>query len=177
MSIIFCILLIVASANSFASHAYETDCEETQIERLIEIFSGSVIPPLDSDGNPVKIPGLIYIIPPAYRGYFIVALVDDPTPECIDFILAYTGIPPERATIVNGRLEFGGLGGYSRDALMFPNTDSGREEMARIMSFPLHESVIYLPRDVPHSTRTAEQSHVILSALALGMLVFTALLF
>jgi len=100
-------------------NAHDIICEETQLERLDEIFRGEVIEAFSSDGKPVHIPSVNFILPPGYFDYFYIGVDDVPTPECIDFILSYTGIPRERAHIVRGRLIFGGDGGCD-GTIVFP---------------------------------------------------------
>jgi len=84
---------------------YEIDCERCQIERLRELLYGEVVKAFNSDGEPINIPRVNFIIPPeGDRDYFRIGVfgMGEPTSECVDFILSHTGIPRERASIVRG---------------------------------------------------------------------------
>jgi hypothetical protein len=137
----------VVSADSLIFHAYETDCEKAQLERLMELYRGDITTAFNSDGEPVSVPKIEHVIP--YSGILIIVLADTPTSECIDFILSYTGISEERA-LIRGFLDPGN------------------------MILPRYERhAPYSQETAPHRTWTAEQKITVISALTLRMLVFT----
>jgi len=73
---------------------------EFQHERLMELLRGEVVVPFGFEGESVNVPRVNFILPPeGYRTYFLIGIEDEPTPECINFILMYTGIPEEFAVI------------------------------------------------------------------------------
>ncbi|MCL2224820.1 MAG: hypothetical protein FWB96_07630 [Defluviitaleaceae bacterium] len=81
------------------------NCIESQRERLRELLKGEVIVPFSSGGETVNIPRVNFIVPPeGDRCYFIIGVEETPTPECIEFILHYTGIPYELAYIAKATL-------------------------------------------------------------------------
>lgn len=85
------------------SFYYETEhfagCTEYQTERLWELKRGAVV------GN--NIPQVYIFSPPTIgRDYFLIGLVNEPTSECVEFILAFTGIPVELALIAQGSFEY-----------------------------------------------------------------------
>lgn len=81
----------------------EIDCTEIQFELLKELLGGDFIVPFDSELS--VIPRVNFILPPeGDRSYFLIGVSDIPSPECIDFILSYTGIPRENAYIAQAKL-------------------------------------------------------------------------
>ena len=81
------------------------NCPLVQHERLMELMNGDFVIPLDSKGEPVSVPSVNFVMPPeGSRDYFLIGVVDEPTQECIDFILFYTGIPKELAYIAQATL-------------------------------------------------------------------------
>ena len=98
-------LSVTAADNDLAGEPVVRDINfwEAQFERwdrLTELFDGNFLVPFSADGEPVNAPSINFLIPPMReRDYFIIGLEDIPTQECIDFILLYTGIPPELAYV------------------------------------------------------------------------------
>jgi hypothetical protein len=79
---------------------YNVDCVQFQFDRLVELLYGNLIIPFGSDINPGDAPRVNFILPPeGDREYFLIGVEEYATPECIDFILEYTGIPWELALI------------------------------------------------------------------------------
>ena len=76
------------------------NCVMSQRIRLQELFDGNFVVPFGRDGEPINVPNVNFIVfPEGDREYFLIGVEDIPTQECIDFILAYTGIPRELADI------------------------------------------------------------------------------
>ena len=79
------------------------DCTRVQLERLNHLLYELPFTPLNSYGETIAVPLVNVIIPPeGSRDYFIIGVTYEPTPECISFILEYTGIPAELAYIAAG---------------------------------------------------------------------------
>jgi len=79
---------------------YDASCTERQFERLMELMQENVATPFSDDGAAINVPRVNFILPPeGGRNYFLIGVVDEPTAECIEFILAYTGIPRSQVQI------------------------------------------------------------------------------
>jgi|GEM_PF-1285847 len=87
----------------------EIHCVECQYERLRELLRWE-LNDFSLDDAPLNIPRVNLIFKPTgLEKYFTIGLVDEPTPECIDFILAHTGIPRELARISKATLSRGNV--------------------------------------------------------------------
>ena len=74
---------------------------EMQRERLRGLMQGTAVVPFDLEG--FNVPSINAIMPPeGDRDYFFIGLDSEPTKECIEFILSFTGIPSELAYIERG---------------------------------------------------------------------------
>ena len=103
LSVVFVLAFAVSALASPLSHEVQG-----QVDRLRELMDETVVESI-SGRTSFNVPQVNIIIPPeGDRDYFLIGVVDEPTPECIEFILAYTGIPSELAYIGKGRgeLEF-----------------------------------------------------------------------
>jgi hypothetical protein len=83
------------------------DCVEYQHERLRELFYLGMVTQFYYEDEPINIPRVNMIMAPVQgRDYFLIGVDEVPTEACIEFILAYTGIPRERAYIAMGYFEY-----------------------------------------------------------------------
>jgi len=100
----FLFLLLIFGFTVSAS-ANLTPEVERQFGLLQELMDETTVESFTARGG-FDAPRVNFIIPPeGDREYFMIGVVNEPTPECIEFILAYTGIPRERAYIGKGRGE------------------------------------------------------------------------
>ena len=82
------------------NECYEINCVRCQLMRLQELCNGDITESFNTNGEPINIPKVNFIVrPEGDRDYFLIGVENEPTPKCIDFILAHTGIPQERAHI------------------------------------------------------------------------------
>jgi len=102
--------------SSGRSGCNDVNCVSCQYERLRQLLFDEVTETFNSNGEPVNIPRVSKADPPVSRDYFHVELTYEPTQECIDFILSYTGIPQNRINIVQAYYARSGwLWGYDFD--------------------------------------------------------------
>jgi len=102
---LFLLLLLGFTVSASATLTPEAErqfglLQELMDETVVESFTARV---------GFNVPRVNLIIPmEGDREYFMIGVANEPTPECIEFILAYTGIPRERAFIGKGGFEFEG---------------------------------------------------------------------
>jgi len=72
---------------------------ETQRERLRELMHGTAVVPFSLDEDFIVPRVNMIAAPEGDRSYFLIGVESEPTQECIEFILYYTGIPRENAYI------------------------------------------------------------------------------
>jgi len=86
--------------SSSRSGCSDVNCVNCQYERLRQLRFWEVTEAFNSNGEPIYIPIVTNADYLVSRDYFLVELMHEPTQDCIDFILSHTGIPQERANIV-----------------------------------------------------------------------------
>ena len=116
-------LSVTAADNDLVgeSDTREVNCVNNQIERLRDLLHGRVVVPFDAENVPANIPRVTILIPPeGPRQYFLIGVEVEPTQECVDFILYYTGIPRELAYI--------GIGYAKRQILPLDSEEYGHNK-------------------------------------------------
>ena len=102
MVLTFSFTVLISAEELVEAHVHEINCVESQFERLRELLRGDIVASFPYDNIPI----VNFIAPPEeHREYFIIGVMYEPTQECIDFILAYTGIAKENARISQATLE------------------------------------------------------------------------
>jgi len=109
--LLFCVMVVSLSFMSIVNVSADIDYDEVeaQHELLLDLLFGRAVIPQAFSDDDFEIPVVNIIIPIwEHSGdplHFLIGVESEPTQACIDFILAFTGIPAQYAYIGLGRFE------------------------------------------------------------------------